>query len=346
MLLGIMQSLTRWAWRNLPQDRDPNALTPAQAKVVAAAGKLPPLHLKPPKQVRKAYRLMEQPFNVDRQAMARIGHESVVLDDGSRCSLRIYYPHSLPASGPFPAMVYFHGGGCVIGDLDSHDIFCRWVAHQAGIVLISVDYRCAPEHPYPVPVTDSIQAWNWVVGNAESLQLDLKRLGVGGDSAGGYLATLICQQALRATLDVAPVSMPSYQWLIYPMMDLRGQSESYRQANDGMLLTRQMMDYFSGHYLGASLSHDEAMQLSAINPILVDELAGLPATFLLSVGYDPLRDDDILYANRLAEQGVSVEHKHYPNMMHGFISMGGVCSQAFEALQQSIPFLKRSASSS
>ncbi|BFM17332.1 alpha/beta hydrolase [Maricurvus nonylphenolicus] len=340
MLLGIVQSLTRWAWRKLPADTDPNALTAAQAKVVAMAGKLPPLHLKPPRQVRKAYRLMEQPFNVDRQTMARICHESVTLEDGSSCSLRIYYPQSLPASGPFPAMVYFHGGGCVIGDLDSHDIFSRWVAHQAGIVLVSVDYRCAPEHPFPVPVTDSIQAWNWVVGNAESLQLDPQRLGVGGDSAGGYLATLICQQTLLPTLGVKPSQLPGYQWLIYPMMDLRGQSDSYRQANDGMLLTRQMMDYFSGHYLGSNLD----MQLSAINPILVDDLADLPPTYLLSVGYDPLRDDDILYAKRLVEQGVSVEHKHYPNMMHGFISMGGVCPQALQALQQSIAFLKRNGS--
>lgn len=336
MILGIVQSLTRWAWRNLPVDTDPNALTAAQAKVVAMAEKLPPLHQKPPKQVRKAYRLMEQPFNVDRQAMARICHESVTLDDGSSCRLRLYYPHCLPAAGPFPAMVYFHGGGCVIGDLDSHDIFCRWVAHQAGMVLISVDYRCAPEHRYPIPVTDSIQAWNWIVDHAQSLQLDTHRLGVGGDSAGGYLATLICQQALQSTLGIKPTRMPDYQWLIYPMMDLRGETESYRQANEGMLLTRQMMDYFSAHYL----EPNEDMQASAVNPILSEELAGLPATYLLSVGYDPLRDDDILYAKRLAQHQVSVEHRHFPNMMHGFISMGGVCPQALLALQQSVAFLK------
>jgi acetyl esterase/lipase len=345
MLLKAVQCLARYSFRNLPEAGSPEtdileALTPAQAKVVALAEKSTPLHKFSPSFVRRAYRWMEQPFNVDRQAMASVSHVNAIMADGHACRLRVYTPKTLTANGPHPAMVYYHGGGCVIGDLESHDIFCRFIAHESNLIVVAVDYRCSPEYRFPIPLTDSIEAYNWVVDHAEEMGIDPQRLGVGGDSAGGYMATTLCQQYMTSTLDVAPNSLPAFQWLIYPMVDIRGGSDSYRNADSGMLLTRHLMDYFSGHFI----SGPEDLELVAVNPILAEELSGLPPTYLVSVGHDPLRDDDITYAEKLSAQGVNVEHQHYPNMMHGFISMGGICPQALQALDHSFTFLRENTS--
>jgi acetyl esterase/lipase len=340
MLLKAVQCLTRYSFRDLPETENPEALTPAQAKVVALAEKSTPLHKFSPTFVRRVYRWMERPFNVDRQVMGSVRHVNAKMSDGHACRLRVYTPKTLTANGPHPAMVYYHGGGCVIGDLESHDIFCRLIAHESNIIVVAVDYRCAPEYRFPIPLTDSIEAYNWVVDHAAEMGIDPEHVGVGGDSAGGYMATTLCQQFLVSTLDIAPNSMPDFQWLVYPMMDIRGGSDSYRNADSGMLLTRHLMDYFSERYINGPKDN----KLVAVNPILTEELSGLPPTYLVSVGHDPLRDDDIAYAEKLNSQGVKVQHQHYPNMMHGFISMGGVCPQARQALDDSFTFLRETPS--
>lgn len=235
-------------------------------------------------------------------------------------AIRIYSPKVSP---PAPALIYYHGGGWVIGDLESHDHVCRAFANKAQCIVASVDYRLAPEAKFPAAVEDCYAATEWVAAKAGELGIDPNRLAVGGDSAGGNLATVISQIARDRK---GPPLV--YQLLIYPATDMRMASPSIDENADGPLLTKASMIWFIGHYLTGE--HDKEHPLAS--PLLAPDLRGLPSAFVLTAECDPLRDEGEAYARRLKEAGVAVEAKRYAGMPHGFFSFGAALDIAQQAM--------------
>lgn len=230
--------------------------------------------------------------------------------------------HYRPAAGgdPAPLLVFYHGGGWVLGDLDSHDAACRLISRDAGIHVLAIDYRLAPEHPAPAVVDDAHTAYRWAREHAADLGADPRRVAVGGDSAGGNLAAVITRLARDAG-----DPLPSLQWLIYPATDLRGGTRSRSLFGNGFLLTRHDMDWFQSCYVeGSGLDFAHPM----VSPLLTEDLSGLSPALVVTAGFDPLRDEGDRYAARLREAGVTVDHRQMPSMIHGFLNLnvlgGGV----------------------
>lgn len=237
--------------------------------------------------------------------------------------IRGYRPTGSIAGQPLPALVYYHGGGWTIGDLETHDVLCREIANAAGCAVFSVDYRMGPEHKFPAAVDDSFAALKWVAAQAGSLAIDPQRLAVGGDSAGGNLATVVSLLARDAGGPAIRL-----QVLIYPATDLRGQTPSYTRNGVGYLLTSEVMAYFNQCYLT-----DEADKADwRASPLLADDLSRLPPALVLTAGYDPLVDEGEQYAQRLRSAGVAIEYRCFDGQIHGFITMGKVIDQASEAV--------------
>jgi acetyl esterase len=223
--------------------------------------------------------------------------------------VRIYTPEGDP---PFPALVYFHGGGFVICGLESHDSTCRQLCYEARCVVISVDYRLAPEHRFPAAVEDCHAAASWVAARASEIGVDPSRIAVGGDSAGGNLAATV---ALMARDRGGPALV--HQLLVYPCLDPACDTASHREIEEGYLLDRAMMQWFWGHYLAS----DEEARSPYASPIRAASLGGLPPAHLVTAEFDPLRDEGVAYAEKLRADGVAVTHAHYDGMIHGFLSM-------------------------
>jgi acetyl esterase/lipase len=231
--------------------------------------------------------------------------------DAGGVPARLYVPPEAPT--PSPLLVYFHGGGHVVGDLESHDPVCRFLAREAGVRVLSVDYRLAPEHPFPAAVDDALAAFRGVVAQAAGLGADPARIAVGGDSAGGNLAAVTAQ--LAAADDVPPV----FQLLIYPVCDYTREWPSYARFADGFFLTRAEMRWYRGHYLpdDADASDPRA------SPLAREDLSGLAPAYLTTAGFDPLRDEGEEYARRLRAAGVPVTLRRQAGTVHGFASMLG-----------------------
>jgi acetyl esterase len=237
--------------------------------------------------------------------------------------IRIYTPD---APAPRPALVYFHGGGWVVCDLDTHDVVCTAIAHRAGAVVIAVDYRLAPEHKFPAAVTDSYAATAWVASNAKRLGIDPKRISVGGDSAGGNLAAVV---SLKSRDQDGPAI--ELQVMVYPVTDLSSfATPSYQEFGENHYLTKSEMEWFRDHYLR---SMEDARDPHA-SPLLTLDLSGLPPALIITAECDPLRDEGEAYAKRLANDGVAVTYTCYPGMIHPFFSLSGAIPQAFDAIQQ------------
>ena len=239
---------------------------------------------------------------------------------GENVLIRAYYPRK--ASG---AVVYFHGGGCVIGDVSSYDNFCCLLAVNSEQVIISVDYRLAPEHKFPTQVIDAISSWNWVQNNKSLLDIESLQLGIAGDSAGGYLAAVIGLPSIQHTLPVQTEVKPAFQYLIYPLTDQR--VENHSDFPSDLLLTNKLISYFKQHYLTAE---NEALAPLA-SLILVPDLSESPQTHLLTAEFDPLNKPGKAYVAALQKAGVEVEHTHLEDCMHGFISVAGVSTRAHQA---------------
>ena len=225
---------------------------------------------------------------------------------------RLYVPTDAPASGPL--LVFFHGGGWIYGDLDSHDAICRFLAERSGVRVLAVDYRLGPEHPFPAAVDDTLQAYRWVVANAGSIGADPGRLAVGGDSAGGNLAAVTAIAAAREGLPLA------FQLLVYPGTDMRGGTESRALFEDGFYLTKQFIDLAREHYVPDPGTHTDPR----VSPLLAEIPPGLAPAYVATAGFDPLRDEGEAYARKLADAGVTVELKRYPDQIHGFFNVVGV----------------------
>jgi acetyl esterase len=234
---------------------------------------------------------------------------------GYSLRIRIYRP---PRAEPeAPALVYYHGGGFVIGDLRSHDGVCRWLSQEARITVIAVDYRLAPEHTFPAAIEDGLAAYRWAVEHQSELRFSA--LGVGGDSAGGCLAAVTCQQARELGL-----AQPALQLLIYPVTHVGSTLPSRKTFEDGVFLEKATIDWFTEYYLPDPATRSDPRA----SPLLAEHLDGLAPALVLTAGFDPLRDEGRAYANRLKEAGVPVEYFCATTLPHGFWSMGGVIDEA------------------
>jgi acetyl esterase len=247
---------------------------------------------------------------------------------GGDVSLRIYRPQD----GPRPALVYFHGGGFVIGNLDTHDGTCRALANASGCTVVSVDYRLAPEHRFPAAPEDCYAALRFVAEAGAELGVDPTRLAVGGDSAGGNLAAVT---ALLARERRGPSLR--FQLLVYPVTDHRFDTASYQENAEGYFLTQKMMRWFWDHYLERPEHGDDPIA----SPLRAKDLAGLPPALVLTAGYDPLRDEGEAYAARLREAGVAAELERYPGQFHGFFSMYDVLDDGRAAIARAGDALRR-----
>ena len=227
--------------------------------------------------------------------------------------LRVYRGAGTQDADRLPCLVYLHGGGWVIGNLQSHDRLCRSLANQARLCVVAVDYRLAPEHPFPAALDDSVAAWQWVVANADTLSIARGRIGIGGDSAGGNLAAVLALMGRDGTLP-----RPMHQTLIYPVVDLRARNHSYAKVTSGVPLTAATMHYFIDHY---TPNAQDRLDWRA-SPALASTLAGAPPALVVTVAHDPLCAEGRDYAARLEAEGVRVTALHLGDHMHGMLMHG------------------------
>jgi acetyl esterase len=285
----------------------------------------PPLSEQTPEELRAAYAAMSA-FGV-KDEVASVTDRNIP-GPGGDLPVRIYVPAgaSAPAGGAgLPVLVWLHGGGWVIGDIETADGTSRAIANGAGAVVVSVDYRLAPEHPFPAAVDDALAAVRWVADNAAELGVDPARLAVGGDSAGGNLAAVVSQQ-LR---DSGPAI--AFQLLVYPVIDLsseRHRHESQRTNGSGYFLTHTQMEWFREQYLRDDADGDDPLA----SPIVAPDLAGLPPAFVVTAEYDPLRDEGEAYAARLRDAAVPTTLLRVPGVFHGFFSMIGLVPGSADAV--------------
>ena len=295
------------------------AQTRAVLDQLAAAG-IPPTSTLTPAEAREAS-AQRRALNPPRaEPVAHVEDREVAGPDG-RIPVRIYTPDVRP---PLAVEVYFHGGGWVVGDLDSHDHVCRAIANRAGCVVVSVDYRLAPEARFPAALDDAYAATRWVSEHADELGVDANRLAVAGDSAGGNLAAAV---TLRARDRGAPPI--ALQVLVYPVTDGGCDTGSYEEFADGFSLARADMQWFWDHYLG---DQDRLQPLAS--PLRAADLRGLPPALVITAGNDPLRDEGEAYAARLRDAGVPTTLARYDGVIHGFFGMFGVVDESEQAIDQ------------
>lgn len=242
---------------------------------------------------------------------------------------RLYRPDGLEEGSPL--LVYFHGGGFVVGSVNSHDNTCRFLARTADVRVLSVDYRLGPEHPFPAAPRDAFAAFSYAARHADELGADPSAIAVGGDSAGGNLAAVTSYQALRAG---GP--LPAFQLLFYPATDWSRQTRSKQLFADGFFLTADDIEWFNGHYLPDRERRTDPLA----SPLLADDLRGMPPTYLATAGFDPLRDEGAAYAERLREAGVPVAYHCHPDLIHGYVNFIGIGRRFREAVAEAAGALR------
>jgi acetyl esterase len=288
---------------------------------------VPPTHTLSPTDARRFYlerRSFSQPAAPEVAAVQAL--------DAAGVPLRSYRPAGSVAAAALPALVYFHGGGWTIGDLDTHDVLCRQLCNASGCAVISVDYRLGPEHRFPAAVDDCVAATRWVHSQADALHIDAQRIAVGGDSAGGNLSAVVAL-ALRD----AGEAFLKYQLLIYPATDQRALAPSHTSNGQGYLLTADSIAYYRGHYIAGAAQWSDWRA----SPLLAKSHAHLPPALVLTAGYDPLRDEGLQYANALSAAGVTAQYVCFERQLHGFITMGRVIDEANLAVELCAAALRR-----
>ncbi len=294
---------------------------------LAASGG-PPLDDMAPTEARQLFKMIAlldgEPEPVDRVA------DRPIAGPAGDIPVRIYHPTSAPTG----VLVWYHGGGWVIGDLDTHDVVCRRVTNGADAVVVSVDYRLAPEHPFPAAVEDCWAALRWVHEHASELteRDGVVPLAVGGDSAGGNLAAVIAQKA--AASGAPELSM---QILVYPVTDCTLSHPSMEENGEGYLLTRDSMVWFVDHYVG----RDGDLKDPLVSPLYATDLDGVAPAVVVTAEFDPLRDEGEAYAERLRQAGVPVELSRYDGMIHGFFALATITPRALEASNAAAAALRR-----
>jgi acetyl esterase len=249
---------------------------------------------------------------------------------GGELRARSYAP--IAAAGSLPTLVYFHGGGFVAGSLQSHDGLCRLFTAEGGFKVIALDYRLAPEHPWPAAVDDAWAALQWIEENASDLGVDAGRIAVGGDSAGGMLAAIVTQLAReKGGVKIA------YQMLLFPNTQVGGETSSMNEFAVGYFLERRVIDYFNSLYLPADADRNSPK----VSPLRAKSFSGLPPAYVMLGGYDPLHDEGLAYADKLRGAGVKVTIADYPDLVHGFIYLQTVLPQAHEAVAEAAKAVKK-----
>jgi acetyl esterase len=286
--------------------------------LVKRAGR-PPLETLAPVAARELHRSGRRVLQPETPALAE-RRDIVIPGPGGDLPLRLYRGLGTKAADKLPALVYFHGGGWVIGDRDTHDVPCAWIANAARCAVVSVDYRLAPEHKFPSAVGDAIAATRWVAEHADPLGLDPARLAVGGDSAGGNLAAVVAIHARER----GPALR--YQVLIYPAVDFVGTYPSYDEFTSGVLLTKSATLWFRDHYLRGAA---DRLDWRA-SPLLAASHAGLPPATIVTAELDPVRDEGFAYAEKLRAAGVKVAYRRHSGQLHGFLTMGALIKAAEE----------------
>lgn len=312
---------------------DPQAL--AVIKAVSALGN-PPLEEQTPSQARAIYtqrKAMTDPAPSAVQSVVNIDFDG----PGGKVALRHYRPLGSSPSQPLATTVYFHGGGYVVGDLNSHDTVCRYLCAQSGGAVIAVDYRLAPEHRFPAAFEDCLAATRYVFQHAASLGVDTTKMAVAGDSAGGQLAASVA----LALQDDNAIEL-AFALLIYPITDPTMSHPSIQTNGTGYMLTQNGLRFYYGHYLEGQAWRDDQRAM----PLCAKRLAGLPPTLILTAGLDPLRDEGFAYANALTEAGVKTQYVCFERQIHGFLTMGGMIDEAMLALDLCAAALSRALSTS
>ncbi|MEM6947305.1 MAG: alpha/beta hydrolase [Pseudomonadota bacterium] len=276
--------------------------------------------------LRKSFYRASRAIESDAPQLAEVSHLPVEGAEGT-LKARLYVPLAA-GIGPGPAIVYFHGGGFVLGDLDSHDMICRRLADGSRCRVLSIDYRLAPEHRFPAAHRDAEAAWAWVIGHADHLTFDPERLAVAGDSAGGNLAASLCQQMNRSG---GP--MPAFQLLLYPLVqfvDIRAAKLSFQQG--GFFISPNLFDYFRDAYI----ENESDRMNPLVSPLFAeeDDFRGLPPAHFVLCGWDPLQHEGRAYADKLARFGVPVTLREHPGMVHGFMNLTAVSSSVRDAIHQ------------
>ena len=292
---------------------------------------VPPTHTLSVAEARRFYRDRR---SVTHPAPPDVGLVRGLSADGPHGAipLRVYRPIGSAVDATLPVLVYYHGGGWVIGDLDTHDTLCRELANGAGCAVVAVDYRLGPENRFPAGVDDCIAATRWVRANAADLGIDPLLLAVGGDSAGGNLAAVVTI-ALRDAGD-PPLA---FQLLIYPATDMGRTAPSHTSNGQGYVLTSDTITYFHDHYI-SDAAHDLDWRAS---PLLHPDLSRLPPALVLTAGFDPLRDEGLAYADALAAAGNTTSYVCFDRQIHGFILMGKVLDEAHAAVALCAAELRR-----
>jgi acetyl esterase len=289
---------------------------------------MPPLSSLTPEVVRQGMQMqIEALGDGGKEQVARVENRTIPGPAGE-IPVRIYTPEG---QAPFSVLVFFHGGGWVVCNLDTHDAQCRSLAKRSGCVVVSVDYRLAPEHKFPAAPEDCYAATQWVAEHADEVNGDPARLAIGGDSAGGNLTAVVAQMARDRGYPHLV-----FQLLIYPLTDFQNETASYRENGTGYGLTRDDILWFKNHYLNSR--NDEANPLAS--PVLAEDLSGLPPALILTAEYDPLRDDGEAYGHRLQAAGVPVIIRRYAGQIHGFFGMGSIVDRADQAVSETAQTLR------
>ncbi len=302
---------------------DPQAQTVLDQMIALG---LPPLGTLSPEETRRSMELRNAALPPG-EPVAKV-EDRTIPGPAGEIPIRIYWPEG---TGPFPVLVYFHGGGWVIGSITSHDATCRTLTNAAGCMIVSVDYRLAPEHKFPAAAEDAYTATKWVAEHGAAIGADPRRVAVGGDSAGGNLAAVV---SLMARERGGPPL--AYQLLVYPVTDYRFDTPSYGENAEGYLLTKQSMEWFWNHYLNDASQGDHPYA----SPLRAQDLRGLPPALVITAEYDPLRDEGAAYAARLQEAGVPAACSRYDGMIHGFFGMSLLLDKAKLAVGEAAGALK------
>jgi acetyl esterase len=287
---------------------------------------VPPVHTLAPEEARRLYRERRSFTQPDPPELAEVRD---LVGDG--IPMRLYRP-ATPSAQVLPVLVYFHGGGWTIGDLDTHDVLCRQLAISARCVVMSVDYRMGPEHRFPAAFDDCLAATRHIRDHSAAFGVDARKLAVGGDSAGGNLAAAVCL-AMRD----AGEAQPAFQLLIYPATDMRGVTPSHTTNAQGYLLTSDSVAWYRAQYIA-----DPAQWTDwRASPLLADSHADLPSALVLTAGFDPLRDEGRQFADKLSAAGVPTQYVCFERQIHGFVPMGRVLAEARTAVDLCAAALRR-----
>jgi len=308
-----------------PRTMDPKAQIVGEfVKSIRVPGYFPPLpELR--QQLRTMVALMDEPA----PALPRVEDLRIPGPDGE-IPARLYAPRL--GGAPLPAVTYFHGGGWVQGDLDTHHGLCARLASHGGVLVVAVDYRLAPEHKFPAAVDDCLAAYRWLRSHGREVGADPARVAVAGDSAGGNLSAVVSQLAA-----VSGHPVPTCQVLIYPAVDFRATTDSHRELADAHVIPRDRITWYTEQYLRSEADKDDVRA----SPLRAPSLTGQPPALVVTAGFDPLRDEGHAYAERLGAAGVDVVEREYPGQIHAFVSLTRAIPQGMACTLEIAAYLRQ-----